>query len=76
VRIAPIRVDRARRHTLGIGRPPAREVTRIIAKDKLAAEVPKLQRAWAEAVRHRKAPATITAEDVDADHVRITIAFD
>jgi len=61
---------------LGIGPAPSRKVTRIIARDKLATEVPKLQRAWAEAVRHRKAPATITAEDVDADHVRITIRFD
>jgi hypothetical protein len=70
----PIRVDRIRRHRLGLGPAPAYRVTRLIHKDDLPAAAEKLQKAWWEATP-RKGPATMTALE-QGDYVSITIAFD
>jgi hypothetical protein len=76
VRIAPIRVDRMRRHALNIGPAPRYQMSRLVAKDNAHIDGPKIQRAWSNAVPH-KGPATVSVADIlDPDYIRMTIRFD
>ena len=77
MRIAPIRVDRMRRHMLGIGPAPRYQMSRLIAKDNANIDGPKMQRAWANAMASHKRPATVSVHDVlDPNYIRMTIRFD
>jgi hypothetical protein len=64
-----------RRHALGIGPAPRYRMSRLIAKDNIHIDGPKMQRAWANAVPH-KGPATVSVDDLEADYIRMTIQFD
>ena len=74
MRIAPINLDRIRRHRLGLGPAPAYRVSRVFHKEDIVSQGQKWQRAWGEAVP-RRGPATITAVE-QGDYVMLTIAFD
>lgn len=75
MRISPIRVDRIRRHALGIGPAPAYRMSHVIAKDRWHVEAQRLMNAWGKAVP--KGPgAHVWMDEVDDDYARLTIAFD
>ena len=70
-----MRIDRMRRHMLNIGPPPRYRASRLIAKERSHIDGEKFMRAWQKAVGDR-GPATVSMVEVDADYIRLTIAFD